>query len=55
MAQSSTLGSNEVVCKRLGVVIGHEWKENQVIVCYNSVTPPTQHVIYFGGDVQVIM
>lgn len=53
MAQSSSVSTSEAVCQRLGVVIGQEEKENQVIVCSNPSRPPSQHIIYFGGDVQV--
>lgn len=55
MAQNHRRSSTNVICKRLGVVIGHEEKENQMIVCYSLDTPPTQHVVYIGGDVQVIL
>lgn len=54
MAQSSGDKRNKEACRRLGPVTGHEGKLNEVIICRGPVSPPTQHVIYFGGDVQVI-
>ena len=46
----STLAT--VGCQRLTAVTGDKGKQNDVIVC-GSVQNAKQHVIFFGGDVQV--
>lgn len=44
----------ELPVKRLANVVGVEGKQNDVIVCPSEVTrQEKQHVIFFGGDIQV--
>ena len=51
MAQS-TLSDASSGCQRLISVTGDKGKQNDVIVC-GSVQSAKQHIIFFGGDVQV--
>ena len=52
MAQSRLYSEASSGCQRLLAVTGDKGKQNDVIIC-GSVQNAKQHVIYFGGDVQV--
>ena len=52
MAKASMTSEYTSGCHRLLSVPGDRGKQNDVIVC-GSVLSAKQHVIFFGGDVQV--
>ena len=52
MAQGIMKSDASSGCHRLLAVTGDKGKQNDVIVC-GSVLSAKQHVIFFGGDVQV--
>jgi hypothetical protein len=51
---SVLLGNGKVVCRRLREVQGDGEKVNDVIFCGVSA-PAESNVVFFGGDVQVII
>lgn len=54
MAQNLCTQSNSPICSRLINVTGSEGKQNDIIVCEPSDAGRCkQHIIFFGGDVQV--
>lgn len=56
MTQSFTSVTDAHACKRLLAVSGAEGKQNDVIVCgpeSSGGVTSKQHIIFFGGDVQV--
>ena len=52
MAKATTTSDYTSGCHRLLSIPGDKGKQNDVIVC-GSVLSAKQHVIFFGGDVQV--
>ena len=52
MAQAMIKSDATSGCHRLLSVTGYKGKQNDVIVC-GSILTAKQHVIFFGGDVQV--
>lgn len=56
MAQNVSTSSALPLCKRLLSVEGSEDKYNDVIVCgAEKLATSRQHIIFFGGDVQVTL
>jgi hypothetical protein len=54
MANSVTTSSSQASCKRLLNVEGVEGRSNDVVLCgVEKLFTSKQHIIFFGGDVQV--
>lgn len=54
MANNVNATSAQASCKRLLNVEGREGRQNDVIICgVEKLFTSKQHVIFFGGDVQV--
>ena len=52
---SGSVLQNAMTCTRLYTVQGSADKRNDIVYCGNRLIRPQSNVIFFGGDVQVIL